>query len=188
MEKTQVQLLDINFPPRIPKATVLPQPILRLHPNLDGNGMMQLKLQSPLRKEDQLKDRELANPDVAAEISSTGSINGEQLNGERSEVQSSSSPIEVPELQNESRGFHADYSSEGETMYSAETAESRNYTSPREERFHPVGRSQSCGATSQRCHDYFSPTVSSIMKKRNSSEQQLNKPRQSGIHLSPRWV
>ncbi|KAF8394041.1 hypothetical protein HHK36_020243 [Tetracentron sinense] len=217
-EKTQVQLLDINFPPRIPKATVLPQPILRLPPNLDGNCVMQLKLQSPLRKEDQLKDRELASPDAGAEISSTGS-----LNGDRSEVQSSSSPIEVPELQNESRGFHADYSSEGETMYSAETAESRNYTSPREERFHPVGRSQSCvsynrwgatqrnpvasraslekqqsfiqgrnmysqGATSQRSHDYFSPTVSSIMKKRNSSEQQLNKPRQSGVHLSPRWV
>ncbi|KAF8394054.1 hypothetical protein HHK36_020256 [Tetracentron sinense] len=95
-EKTQVQLLDINSPPRIPKATVLPQPILRLPPNLDGIGVMQLKLQSPLRKEDQLKERELASPNVAAEISSTGSVNGKHLNGERSEVKSSSSLIEVP--------------------------------------------------------------------------------------------
>ena len=36
------------------------------------------------------------------------------------------------------------YSSEGETVYSAETAESRIYTSPREGKFQLVGQSQSC--------------------------------------------
>ncbi|KAL0419393.1 UNVERIFIED_CONTAM: hypothetical protein Sradi_1352800 [Sesamum radiatum] len=43
------------------------------------------------------------------------------------------------------------------------------------------------GATSQRSNDYFSPTVSSIMKKRNNVEQQ-NRPRQSAGHTSPRWM
>eukprot|EP00262_Sarcandra_glabra_P016100 TRINITY_DN5111_c0_g5_i1.p1 TRINITY_DN5111_c0_g5~~TRINITY_DN5111_c0_g5_i1.p1 ORF type:complete len:114 (-),score=13.40 TRINITY_DN5111_c0_g5_i1:194-505(-) len=100
--------------------------------------------------------------------------------------------------------------------------ESRNYTSPREDKFQQVGRSQSCvsysrygaakrnsatckgtlekqrssiqvrktysqAAASHRSHDYFSPTVASIMKKRNNSEQ-LTRPRQSVVQLSsPRW-
>uniref|UniRef100_A0A2P2PCM3 Uncharacterized protein LOC105125748 n=1 Tax=Rhizophora mucronata TaxID=61149 RepID=A0A2P2PCM3_RHIMU len=107
-------------------------------------------------------------------------------------------------------------------MYSAETAESRNYSSPREGKFQPVGRSQSClnynrwgnvqrntvarramleqqrsfihgrkmhsqGTTSQRSNDYFSPTVSSIMKKRNNLEQP-RRPKQTAIHSSPRWM
>ncbi|KAF8402126.1 hypothetical protein HHK36_013078 [Tetracentron sinense] len=216
-ENTEIQLLDINFPPRIPKAIVLPQPILRLPLNLDGNGVKKLSSQNLLREEDPLTDRGLASPGAADEIVSIGSINGDH-----SEVQSNSSLIGVSEWQTEFYGCHADYTSEGETMYSAETAESRNYTSPREERFHQVGRSQSCvsynrwgatqrnpvarraslekqqnfiqggktysqGAMPQRSHDYFSPTVSSIMKKRNNSEQ-LSKPRKSAVHLSPRWI
>ena len=36
------------------------------------------------------------------------------------------------------------YSSEGETVYSAEIAESRINTSPREGKFQLVGQSQSC--------------------------------------------
>jgi hypothetical protein len=43
------------------------------------------------------------------------------------------------------------------------------------------------GATSQRSNDYFSPTVSSIMKKRNNSEQPT-RPKQSAVHSSPRWM
>nr|GEU78140.1 trypsin-like cysteine/serine peptidase domain-containing protein [Tanacetum cinerariifolium] len=118
--------------------------------------------------------------------------------------------------------------SEGETtMYSAETAESRNYPSPKEGRFglQPVGRSQSCvnynrwgpiqassvargrslekqrsymqsrkvysqGATSHRSNEYCSPTVSSIMKKRNNLEQQwLNRSRRpTAVHSSPKWA
>uniref|UniRef100_A0A5B7A1L6 DUF4005 domain-containing protein n=1 Tax=Davidia involucrata TaxID=16924 RepID=A0A5B7A1L6_DAVIN len=208
-ENTQIQLLDINFPPRIAKSTIWPQPAKRLAPYSDDNCVKELPLQHPPRG--QFSDRGQTGHIADAEISSTGSVNGAQ-----SEVQSSSSLIEVSEVQN-------GCSSEGETtMYSAETAESRNYPSPREGKFQQVGRSQSCvnynrweavqrnpvarremlekhrsfiqgrkiysqGAASQRSNDYFSPTVSSIMKKRNSSEQP-NRPRQSAAHSSPRWM
>lgn len=214
---SQIQLLDINFPPRVAKPTVSLQPLKRLLLNSDANCDNEPHPVSPPREEDQIKDRRLISPNAEAEnadIASTGSVNGVQ-----SEVQSSSSPVEVSEMYN-------GYSSEGETtMYSAETAESRNYTSPREGKFQPVGRSQSCvgynrwgavqrnsmhrrtltekqssliygkktysqGATSQRSNDhYFSPTVSSIMKKRNNSEQpRPSKPQPSAVHSSPRWM
>ena len=202
-ESSQIQLLEINFPPRVVIPTV-PQNEKTPASNSDEN----LENRDPARSDD-------------AEIASTGSVNAAH-----SEVQSSSSPVGVS-------GFQAGYSSEGETMYSAETAESRNYTSPREGRFQQVGRSQSCvsynrwggnaagkrnnnnpamnrrayleqqrsfiqgrkmhsqGATSQRSNDYFGPTVSSVMKKRNNSsekQQQQSKPRQSAVHSSPRWM
>ncbi|KAJ7950473.1 Trypsin-like cysteine/serine peptidase domain-containing protein [Quillaja saponaria] len=208
-ERGQIQLLDINFPPRIAKPAVLPQSAKQLHQESDKNYVKE-SLPDKLLKEQEIKDRGLTSLIPDAETASTGSVNGGQ-----SEVQSSS-PIEVSEL-------HDGYSSEGETMYSAETAESRNYKSPREVKFQQVGRSQSCvsynrwgavhrnpvaarramlekqrslihgrkmysqGATSQRSNEYFSPTVSSVMKKRNSLEQP-NRPRQSPIHSSPRWM
>ncbi|OMO86909.1 hypothetical protein CCACVL1_09395 [Corchorus capsularis] len=211
-ETSQIQLLDINFPPRIVKTAVALQPAKQLPLSSDENGLKELPPESPLREENQIQNR---GPNADADVASTGSVNGA-----RSEVQSSSSPVELSEM-------HNGYSSEGETMYSAETAESRNYTSPREGKFQQVGRSQSCvgytrwgavqrnpvarrallekqrsfihgkktysqGATSQRSNDYFSPTVSSIMKKRNS--EQPSKPRQSAVnavntvHSSPRWM
>nr|XP_016486678.1 PREDICTED: uncharacterized protein LOC107806919 isoform X1 [Nicotiana tabacum] len=191
---TQIQLLDINFPPRIIKTAESPLPARKILSNSDDNFIN--------------KAREEKSSD--AEISSTGSVNGAQ-----SEVQSSSSLIEVLEALNE-------HSSDGETtMYSAETAESRNYPSPKGGRFQQVGRSQSCvnynrwgpasknsaarratqeqkrstmqgrkvysqGATSQRSNDYYSPTVASIMKKRNNLELQT-RPRLSAGNSSPRW-
>lgn len=198
---TQIQLLDINFPPRISKAATSPKSSRKLPPTSDQNYVKDFLLHKQPEGE-RVPDAE-----------STGSVNGAQ-----SEVQSSSSPVEIPELPHE-------YSSEGETtMYSAETAESRNYSSPREGRFHQVGRSQSCvsynrwgpvprnsiargsnlekhqsfsqgrkvysqGATSQRSNDYYSPTVSSIMKKRNMERQQQHRiPRQSAVQTSPRWM
>ncbi|KAL9436311.1 hypothetical protein AB3S75_022376 [Citrus x aurantiifolia] len=214
---SQIQLLDINFPPRVAKPTVSLKPLKRLLLNSDDNCDNEPHPDSPPREDDEIKDRGLISPNAEAEnadIASTGSVNGVQ-----SEVQSSSSPVEV-------LGMYNGYSSEGETtMYSAETAESRNYTSPREGKFQQVGRSQSCvgynrwgdvqrnsmprrtltekqsslihgkkmysqGATSQRSNDhYFSPTVSSIMKKRNNSEQpRPSKPRPSAVHSSPRWM
>lgn len=124
--------------------------------------------------------------------------------------------------------MNAGFSSEEETMYSAETAESRNYTSPREGRLQEAGRSQSCvsysrwappgssdtaarrsllekqgsfihgrkvysqGAKSNShgSNDYYSPTVSSIMKTGDNSEhrQQQSGPRQYAVNSSPRWV
>lgn len=208
-EGSPIQLLDINFPPRVTKPAVLPQPTKKLPPNSDENFVKAPPPRSPIREENQIKNRGPTSPDADAEIASTGSVNEAQ-----SEVQSSSFPLEVSDMQN-------GYSSEGETMYSAETAESRNYTSPAEGKFQQVGRSQSCvnynrwgaaqsnpvarrallekqrsfihgrkmhsqGATSQRSNDYYSPTVSSIMKKRNS-EQQPVRPRQSAVHSSPKW-
>lgn len=211
-EAAQVQLLDINFPPKVTKASVQAQPSRQLVPNSDENSIKELPLRS-LSSEDHIRDKGLTGDEENADIASTGSVNGVQ-----SEVQSSSSPVEVSEMLN-----GCGYSSEGETtMYSAETAESRNYTSPREGKFQQVGRSHSCvsynrwgsvqrnpvarrqmleqqrsfihgrkmhsqGATSQRSNDYFSPTVSSIMKKRNNSEHQPI-PKQSAVHSSPRWM
>lgn len=198
-ENTQIQLLDINFPPRIAKPAVISQSLKEPY----------LKSAENQPKGEQNQDRRPAATPIA-EVSSTGSVNGAQ-----SEVQSSSSPVEAAQM-------HDGYSSEGETMYSAETAESRNYTSPREMKFQQVGRSQSCvsynrwgaarrsqvargmvvenqrsfmhvkkiysqGATSQRSNEYFSPTVSSIMK-RNGSEQPT-RSRQTAFHSpSPRWM
>nr|XP_043621921.1 uncharacterized protein LOC122593560 [Erigeron canadensis] len=186
-QNSQFQLLDINFPPKIAKPTVPIQLV-----------------------------KKLSNPIMEAEVASTGSVNGAV-----SEVQSCSSPSQVSEGQN-------GYISEGETtMYSAETAESRNYPSPKGGRFsqQQVGRSQSCvnynrwgpiqassvargrslekqrsymqarkvysqGATSQRSNEYYSPTVSSIMKKRNNLEQQWpNRPRRpTAVQSSPKWA
>ncbi|BBH10017.1 hypothetical protein Prudu_022686 [Prunus dulcis] len=199
---------EIYESPKVAKPAVLPQPTKKLPPNSDENFVKVPPPRSPIREEHQIKNRGPTSPDADAEIASTGSVNGAQ-----SEVQSSSFPLEVSDMQN-------GYSSEGETMYSAETAESRNYTSPAEGKFQQVGRSQSCvnynrwgaaqsnpvarrallekqrsfihgrkmhsqGATSQRSNDYYSPTVSSIMKKRNS--EQPVRPRQSAVHSSPKW-
>ncbi|XP_057513051.1 uncharacterized protein LOC130795097 [Actinidia eriantha] len=210
-ENTQIQLLDINFPPKVAKSPVFSQPTKTPAPYSDENYVKELPLQQPLLREEGCSHRGQSGPMALADadIASTGSVNGAQ-----SEVQFSSSPIEISEMQN-------GYSSEGETtMYSAETAESRNYPSPRERKFQQVGRSQSCvnysrwgavqrnpmaqkavlenqrsfmqgrkiyshGAISQRSNDYFSPTVASIMKKRN---EQQNRPRQNAVHSSPRWM
>ncbi|KAI3806162.1 hypothetical protein L1987_22056 [Smallanthus sonchifolius] len=177
-EKTPIQLLDINFPPR----TTM--------------GKKEIALS---------KEKSKSNPIAEAEIVSPGSVNGAH-----SEVQSCASPVYLAHEQN-------GYSSEGQTtMYSAETAESHNYPSPKEGPFHhqQVGRSQSCvnynrcgpgslqrnpiarrgtygysqGTTSQRSNDYYSPTASSIMKKQNNSERLPNKQRPNATRSSPKWT
>lgn len=218
-ENIQPQLLDMNFPPRASRSVALPLAIKQLLPVLDENAAEKTILPNPSSEDLLREETGSVNPDSNDEIVAVRSVTGDH-----SEVQSSSSPFEVSELQEEGDRFHANYSSEGETMYSAETMESRNYTSPREGRFQQVRRSQSCvnysrwsvaqrnaavrrgplekqrgliqerktysqAAVSQRTrsHDYFSPTVSSIMKKRNSSEQ-LPRPRQNTVQQSPRWV
>ncbi|GAB4830252.1 hypothetical protein Ancab_019892 [Ancistrocladus abbreviatus] len=215
-ESIQVQLLDINFPPRVSKAAVTPQPARELLPVSDGNYVKDSSSQSLLKEENPTKEYEVAEAgpvaevDPNVEVASTGSVNDAQ-----SEVQSSSSPVTVSEVRN-------GQNSEVETMYSAETAESRNYTSPREGKLQQqVGRSQSCvnynrwavhkypvarkssvekqrsfiqprrtysqGTASHRSNDYFSPTVSSIMKNRNNIEPpKPNRVRQTAVHSSPR--
>ncbi|XP_059296392.1 uncharacterized protein LOC132049548 [Lycium ferocissimum] len=206
-EGTQIQLLDINFPPRIAKFPGSPQPARKIPSSFGENFVTKPRSEHPARK-GKASDLWQSNPVADAENASTGSVNGVQ-----SEVQSSCSPIRILEMEN-------GYSSDGEiTMYSAETAESRNFPSPREGRFHQqVGRSQSCvnynrwgaaqqnagarramleqqrqgrkvysqGANSQRSNDYFSPTVSSIMKKRNNLETPPTRL-QSAVNSSPKW-
>ncbi|CAN4098574.1 unnamed protein product [Withania somnifera] len=202
---TQIQLLDINFPPRIIKAAESLQHARKTLWNSDDSC-----INKP--SEENSADISQPSPVPDAEVASTGSVNVAQ-----SEVESSCCLIDVLEAQNE-------YSSDGETtMYSAETAESRNYPSPKGVRFQQVGRSQSCvnynrwgpvsknsaarramqeqkrsimqgrkvcsqGAASQRSNDYYSPTVSSIMKKRNNLEPQIRPPRLSAGSSSPRWM
>ncbi|KAL9235640.1 hypothetical protein vseg_010383 [Gypsophila vaccaria] len=198
METTQIHLLDINFPPKIHRGEK-PMKILTTESEIQSNN------------------RGIAIDGLNEDAASTGSVGDAH-----SEVQSSCSPIAMSEVRDE-------MSSEVETLYSAETAESRNYTSPREGRFQPVGRSQSCvsynrwgpvhrnpvarrsslekqrsfmqprktysqGAPSHKTMDYFSPTVSSIMKKRNLEQQAVKplpppvKPRPTAaVHSSPRW-
>ncbi|KAL4558560.1 hypothetical protein LXL04_036761 [Taraxacum kok-saghyz] len=171
-EKTQIPLLDINFPPRTAIATA--------------------------RRKLPASNREQLGSNLAAEEAETS------VNGAQSEVQSCASPLQ---------GQNCNYSSEGEmTMYSAETAESHNYPSPREGTGtgkYQVGRSQSCvnysrwqrnpigrkgttghsqGTTSQRSNDFCSPTVSSIMKKQNNSERWVNRPRPTVNRSSPKWT
>lgn len=123
IKKKEIRLLDINFPPRIVKSAS--------------------SLSHPPVKQVLLKQ-------VGAEevVASSGSVNGaaqqsEVLQSSSSSTSSSSYPtpiVQVSEMQQ--NGYN---SSEGEaTMYSAETAESRNYTSPREGKLQQMGRSQSC--------------------------------------------
>ena len=134
-----------------------------------------------------------------------------------SEVQSSSSPLAISEIRDERDGF----SSGEETIYSAETRESRNIPSPKDKKAEIVGRSQSfvnhnkwdspksvgsskgapskprtfipprklhlqAAAISQKSQDYFSPTVSSKMKKRNLSQTPM-KPRQRA-QVTSKWI
>ncbi|GJM92077.1 hypothetical protein PR202_ga08505 [Eleusine coracana subsp. coracana] len=101
-----------------------------------------------------------------------------------SEGQSSSSPVEMLEY-----GYQDHFSSEEETMYSAETMESRNIPSPREKH---VGRSQSCVTYSR----WSSPRSSSIqngsLRKqhtlipvRKTNSQNTPVPQRSHDYLSP---
>ncbi|XP_057437099.1 uncharacterized protein LOC130729376 [Lotus japonicus] len=177
-ENTQIPLLDINFPPKIAKPAVFPQSSKAPHPESAENFAKEPLPNNQLQRE-QNQDRRLGTH--TAEVSSTGSVNGAL-----SEVQSSSSPKDALEM-------HNGYSSEGETMYSAETAESRNYTSPRELKFQQVGRSQSCvsynrwGATqrSQVARGMTVETQRSFMRVKKMYSQGATSQRSNNDFLSP---
>ncbi|TVU04948.1 hypothetical protein EJB05_48093, partial [Eragrostis curvula] len=188
-------LMDISFPPEHPRSIRLPLPLKQMMPDEEKTG---------------------ANRSAPHETRpSNVRINCDALHNVAyqencwSEGQSSSSPLEISELGDERGGF----SSGEETMYSAETRESRNIPSPKEKKTDIAGRSQSfvnhsrwdspksvesskgpsskshtfiplrkphlqAAAISQKSQVYFSPTVSSNMKKRNLSRIPM-KPRQS---------
>ncbi|KAI3787128.1 hypothetical protein L1987_41360 [Smallanthus sonchifolius] len=101
------------------------------HPNINFPP----KIARPIATVPTLPVKEQPNHVPEAETSLMGSLTGPE-----NEIRSCSSPGQVSEGQN-------GYISEGDTtLYSAETAESRNYPSPKEGRLgqQQVGRSQSC--------------------------------------------
>ncbi|KAI4374407.1 hypothetical protein MLD38_012408 [Melastoma candidum] len=133
-ESPPTPLLDINFPPRITKPPIsLTQLCSSRHPKFakDRCGDCHKKFAS--REEEWRRDECAGTIDEVGQISSVGSVNDAP-----SEVQSCSSPPDASEIHN------GGFSSEEETMYSAETAESRNIPSPEGGRPQPFGRTQSC--------------------------------------------
>ncbi|KAL4192563.1 hypothetical protein AMTRI_Chr06g172600 [Amborella trichopoda] len=222
---TQLPLLDINFPPKNPRSIVLPSTfgernaVRESHWDLVPNPNED-KLEEHASNGEEEGTQEAPLSYHRDEVESGLVVSDERDNECCSEVESSCSRMMCGE---EREGFLGDgeCSSEVETMYSAETRESRNYGSPGGERVGQqkvVGRSQSCvsygrwasgrrkvvglekqqsfvqgrkfpasTAASYRGRDYYSPTVSSIMKKRAGLEQP-SRPRPNGAHLSPRWM
>jgi hypothetical protein len=126
-----IQLLDINFPPRVPNTIFLPLPLKQM---LSYENNVETSKPKNRSKDDGFPsgliwhrniEAECRDPPVALQHMDCSS-----------EGQSSSSPAEILEY-----GCQDQYNSDEETMYSTETMESRNIPSPREKH---VGRSQSC--------------------------------------------
>jgi hypothetical protein len=196
-------LMDINFPPEHPRSIHLPLPLKQMMPDED-----KIEAKNSVPKESRPSNVRI-NCDALHNVAYQENC--------WSEVQSGSSPPEISELGDERDGF----SSGEETMYSAETQESRNIPSPKEKKTDKVGKSQSfvnhskwdspksvesskgpstrshtliplrkphlqAAAISQKSQDYFSPTVSSNMKKRNLSQIPM-KPRQSA-QVTSKWI
>ncbi|KAL6644482.1 hypothetical protein ACP70R_016090 [Stipagrostis hirtigluma subsp. patula] len=196
-------LMDINFPPGHPRSICLPLPLKQMMPD---DNMIDVNRSDP---------HETQPSNVRINCDALHNVAYQENCW--SEVQSSSSPLEISELGDEKDGF----SSGEETMYSAETRESRNIPSPKEKKTDIVGRSQSfvnhsrwdspksvesskgapskshtfiplrkphlqAAAISQKSQDFFSPTVSSSMKKRNLSQIPM-KPRQSS-QVTSKWI
>ncbi|KAJ1269295.1 hypothetical protein BS78_07G200600 [Paspalum vaginatum] len=196
-------LMDVSLPPGHSRSIRLPLPLKQMMPDENKNVSSRQALHGAHPSNMQINCGTLHN--VAYQENCW------------SEVQSSSSPIAISELGDEKDGF----SSGEETMYSAETRESRNIPSPKEKKTEMVGRSQSfvnhskwdspksvesskgfpskshtfiplrkphlqAAAISQKSQDYFSPTVSSNMKKRNLSQTPM-KPRQRS-QVTSKWI
>ncbi|KAG8043212.1 hypothetical protein GUJ93_ZPchr0115g2741 [Zizania palustris] len=126
-----VQLLDINLPPSVPKTIFLPLPLKQMLS--DENNA------DTSRPRNQSRDKGFPSRIIwhhNGEAHSRDPPVAPLQDDCCSEGQSSSSPVERLEYRNQDH-----FSSEDETMYSAETMESRNIPSPREKH---VGRSQSC--------------------------------------------
>lgn len=174
-----IQLLDINFVPRAPKTIFLPLPLKQMLS--DENNAETSKPRNQSRencfpsgfiwhRNCEADSREPTVAPLQEDCSSEG--------------QSSSSPAEQLGYRNQDQ-----FSSEEETMYSAETMESRNIPSPREKH---VGRSQSCVNYSR----WSSPRKLSVqngtLRKqhtlipvRKTHSQSTSLPQRSHDYLSP---
>ncbi|XP_062190988.1 uncharacterized protein LOC133894832 [Phragmites australis] len=196
-------LMDISLPPGHPRSICLPLPLKQMMPD---ENKIEVNRSAP---------HETHPSNVRINCDALHNVAYQENCW--SEVQSSSSPLEISELGDEKDGF----SSGEETMYSAETRESRNTPNPKEKKTDIVGRSQrfvnhsrwdspksvdsskgvpskshsfipltkphlQAAVISQKSQDFFSPTVSSSMKKRNLSQIPM-KPRQSA-QVTSKWI
>ncbi|RZR84683.1 hypothetical protein BHM03_00011553 [Ensete ventricosum] len=129
-----IQLLDINFPPRAPRSIILPLPLKQMISDED-NVRGPEPGNVPRENDFSPKDVPRVGREGQYKLPPIGTWQEDCCS-----VQSSSSPLEISELQHEGNGF----GSEEDTMYSAETMESRNIPTPKETNLQQVGRSQSC--------------------------------------------
>uniref|UniRef100_A0A0D9V9J1 Uncharacterized protein n=1 Tax=Leersia perrieri TaxID=77586 RepID=A0A0D9V9J1_9ORYZ len=174
-----IQLLDINFPPSAPKTIFLPLPLKQMLSDENNADTSRPRNQSRdngfpsgiiWHRNCEAHSRDLPVAHLPDDCSSEG--------------QSSSSPIEPLEYRNDDH-----FSSEEETMYSAETMESRNIPSPREKH---VGRSQSCVTYSRWSSPRTSTVQNGTLRKqhtlvpvRKSHSQNTPLPQRSHDYLSP---
>ncbi|KAD3068485.1 hypothetical protein R6Q59_017497 [Mikania micrantha] len=181
---TQIQLLDINFPPKTARPT----------------GPVK-KQSDPITEVDMASMGSINEAESAARSCSSPGKVAEGQNGYISDGETTMYSAETAE----SRNYP---SPKGGRLSQQQVGRSQscvNYNRWGPVRASPVARGRSLekqrsymqgrkvfsqGATSQRCNDYYSPTVSSIMKKRNNLEQQwANRSlRPSAVHSSPKWA
>ncbi|KAI3742059.1 hypothetical protein L1987_59738 [Smallanthus sonchifolius] len=183
---TQIQLLDINFPPKTARPT--------------GAGPT-----LPVKQSNTVTEADIASMDsingaegVAQSCSSLGQVS-EGQNGYISEGETTMYSAETAE----SRNFPSPKEGRLGQQQVGRSQSCVNYNRWGPIQASPVARGRSLekqrsykqgrkvfshGATSHRGNEYYSPTVSSIMKKRNNLEQQWpNRSRNAG-HSSPKWA
>ncbi|XP_065031320.1 uncharacterized protein LOC135653354 [Musa acuminata AAA Group] len=181
-EHAPIQLLDINFPPKAPRSIFLSLPRKPLLS--DGNNMRGPATENISRENGfSANDAPQASWEAAYKLPPVGTWQEDHYS-----VQSSSSPLEISELQNEDHGC----SSMEQTMYSAETMESRNIPSPRKAKLQQVGRSHSCVSYSRWTSSQGPSTArEAVLRKQHTSiparktcSQTLALPRKSHDYYS----
>ncbi|XP_076888114.1 uncharacterized protein LOC143538433 [Bidens hawaiensis] len=188
-KNTQIQLLNINFPPKT----------VRL--NGPGPAVPVKKQSDPITEADIVSmDSVNGGESAVRSCSSQGQVS-EVQNGYISEGETTMYSAETAE----SRNYPSPKQGRLSQQQVGRSQSCVNYNRWGPVQASPVARGRSLekqrsymqgrkvfsqGATSQRSNDYYSPTVSSIMKKRNNLEQQWpNRPRRPGaVNSSPKWA
>ncbi|CAA6659889.1 unnamed protein product [Spirodela intermedia] len=203
-----LQLLDINFPPKLPRAAMLPLPVRQMLTESHRNQAKAPRQGNSPAEAGPSRRRKPRSSEDSAEVTQPCPA----LADCHSEVQSSSSPLAISVSADE--GYRC--SSDGrrctlrrrwraETMpepqlhglpavgrrssdelrhrksWAAEAAQSDRR---KEDPAHSQSQTVPAG---QKNHIYHSPTVSSAMKKRGGAEQRT-RPRRTVAQVSPRWM
>lgn len=155
IEDAPVQLLDTNVPSKAPKSIFLPLPLRHM--------LSEEAAADDCRPTNQTSKNGIVSHDLT-EGYRKGSHDvlpiGTWQNDCSSEVQSTASPINMLEDA---------FDSGEETMYSAETMESRNIPSPLETKYQNVGRSHSCvDYSSWSCSKHDSAGRKAALQKQNT--------------------